>query len=125
MTKGERIKKLRIEKGITQEEMAKALKTTKQTISKYENGVVTNIPSDRVEAMSKLLETTPEYILGWEKKVEESPVKEANKLADWYLGLEFKEDDVDFAALFGEYKQLNEDNQKLVREYVHFLLGRD
>ena len=67
MTKGERIKHLRIEKKITQEEMAKALNTTKQTISKYEKGIVTNIPSDRIEAMSKLLNTTPEYILGWEK----------------------------------------------------------
>lgn len=67
MTKGERIKKLRIEKGITQEEMAKALNTTKQTVSKYEKGIVTNIPSDRIEDMAKLLDTTPEYILGWEK----------------------------------------------------------
>lgn len=67
MTKGERIRKLRIEKKITQEEMAKRLNTTKQTISKYEKGIVTNIPSDRIEDMAKLLDTTPEYILGWEK----------------------------------------------------------
>ena len=125
MTKGERIKKLRIEKGITQEEMAKALKTTKQTISKYEKGIVTNIPSDRVEAMSKLLETTPEYILGWEKKVEEDPVKEANKLADWYLELEFKETDAEVRLMLEEYGRLNEQKQAQVREYVRFLLGRD
>lgn len=67
MTKGERIKHLRIRKGITQSEMAAALNTTKQTISKYEKGIVTNIPSDRIESMAKLLETTPEYILGWEQ----------------------------------------------------------
>jgi len=67
MTKGDRIRKLRIEKKITQEEMASRLNTTKQTISKYEKGIVTNIPSDRIEAMAKLLGTTPEYILGWEK----------------------------------------------------------
>ena len=65
MTKGERIKRLREEKKLTQEEMAKLLKTTKQTISKYEKGVITNIPSDRVEAIAKLLNSTPEYILGW------------------------------------------------------------
>lgn len=68
MTKGERIKKLREKKKMTQEEMAKFLKTTKQTISKYEKGIVTNIPSDRIESMAKLLNTTPEYILGWEKE---------------------------------------------------------
>ena len=125
MTKGERIKKLRKEKGITQEEMAKALKTTKQTISKYEKGIVTNIPSDRIEALCKLLETTPEYILGWEQRVEENPVEEANKLAAWYMGLEYKETDAEVRLLLEEYSQLNEQKQAQVREYIHFLLGRD
>ena len=67
MTKGERIKQLREAKGYTQEELAKLLNTTKQTISKYEKEIVTNIPSDRIENMAKILDTTPEYILGWEK----------------------------------------------------------
>ncbi len=71
MSKGDRIRDLRRAKGITQIEMARLLSTTKQTISKYENGIVTNIPSDRVEALAKILETTPEYILGWE---EEKPI---------------------------------------------------
>lgn len=68
MTKGERIRDLRRSKGITQVEMAKLLSTTKQTISKYEKGIVTNIPSDRIEAIAVILDTTPEYILGWEEK---------------------------------------------------------
>lgn len=68
MAKGDRIRDLRKTKGITQSEMAKLLHTTKQTISKYEKGIVTNIPSDRIEAMARILETTPEYILGWEEK---------------------------------------------------------
>lgn len=73
MSKGDRIRDLRKSKGITQSEMAKLLHTTKQTISKYEKGIVTNIPSDRVEAMARILETTPEYILGWEpERVEEN-----------------------------------------------------
>lgn len=126
MNKGLRIKKLREAKKLTQEEMAKLLNTTKQTISKYEKGIVTNIPSDRIEDMAKLLDSTPEYILGWEKKVEEKPVETANKLADWFLGLEFKEDeDVDLAVMIGEYKQLDDRKQEQVREYVHLLLGKD
>lgn len=67
MTKGARIKRLREAKGLTQEELAKRLNTTKQTISKYEKEIVTNIPSDRIENMAKILDSTPEYILGWEK----------------------------------------------------------
>lgn len=68
MSKAERIKRLRIEKGITQAELADRLNTTKQTISKYENGIVTNIPSDRIEALARILETTPEYLLGWDQE---------------------------------------------------------
>lgn len=68
MTKGERLKSLREKNGLTQEELAKKLNTTKQTISKYEKDIVTNIPSDRIESLSKVLHSTPEYILGWEEK---------------------------------------------------------
>ena len=67
MTKGQRIKYLRESKKMTQSELAERLKTTKQTISKYEKDIVTNIPSDRIEALATILNSTPEYILGWEK----------------------------------------------------------
>ena len=67
MTKGEIIKQLRINKGISQSELALRLNTTKQTISKYEKGIVTNIPSNRIEAMANLFGVTPQYILGWEE----------------------------------------------------------
>lgn len=86
LTKGDRIRSLRIAKDITQEELANRLKTTKQTISKYEKGIVTNIPSDRVEEMARILDTTPEYILGWE--VEE---KEKATVTDDGLSKDLKE----------------------------------
>ena len=46
MTKGERIKGLREQIGITQTELAEAINTTKQNVYKYENNIITNIPSD-------------------------------------------------------------------------------
>jgi repressor LexA len=101
VTKGDRIRDLRKAKGITQIDMAKLLSTTKQTISKYEKGIVTNIPSDRIEAMARLLDTTPEYILGWEKNEEEifadvSPEVEKNN--DLIAEVVFKmRTDVDFS----------------------------
>lgn len=66
MTKGDRIRELREAKGLTQEELAKLLNTKRQTISKYEKGIVTNIPSDRLEEIAEILDSSPEYILGWE-----------------------------------------------------------
>lgn len=50
---------------MTQEELGKACNTTKQTIFKYENGVVTNIPLDRLERMADILNVAPAYLMGW------------------------------------------------------------
>ena len=67
MAKGERIKVLREQFGMTQEELAEKLGTTKQTIFKYETNVITNIPSDKIETMAKLFCVSPAYIMGWEE----------------------------------------------------------
>lgn len=66
-SRGEAIKELRKKSGITQEELAKMLDTTKQTIYKYETGVVTNIPSDKIEAMSEIFHVSPAVIMGWDE----------------------------------------------------------
>ena len=68
MTLGEKIRKKRIERDITQEELAKAINTTKQTIYKYEQGIVTNIPSDKIELIAKALDVSPAYLMGWENE---------------------------------------------------------
>lgn len=66
-TKGERIRQLREAKGLTQEMLAAKLNISKQTIGKYEKNIVTNIPSNRIEELAIALDSTPEYIMGWEK----------------------------------------------------------
>ena len=66
----ERLKKRRKELGLTQEELADKVNTTKQTIYKYENEVVTNIPSDRIKELAKALDTTPAYLMGWEERTQ-------------------------------------------------------
>ena len=81
MTKGERIKQLREQAGLTQEELAAKLKVTKQTIHKYEKNIVTNIPSDNIEVLADILDSTPEYILGWKKATPEK-AKNGNTIAD-------------------------------------------
>lgn len=66
MTIGERIKLHREKVNLTQDELAKQLNTTKQTVYKYENNVVTNIPSDKIEKMAELFGVNPGYLMGWE-----------------------------------------------------------
>lgn len=65
MTKGERIRDRRKALKLTQTDLAKALGTTKQNIYKYEMGIVSNIPSDKIEALSRVLQVSPGYLMGW------------------------------------------------------------
>ena len=123
MTIGEKIKKARLEKGYTQEELGNLIGVQKSAVAKYEKGKIVNIKRSVLAKISKVLEIPPVELVS---DIEEKPVETANKLADWYLGLEFKEhEDVDFLTMVSEYKQLNASKQEQVREYVHFLLGRN
>lgn len=70
MINGERIKDLRIKAGLSQTQLAEAANTSKQSIYKYEMGIITNIPIDKVELIAKKLNTTPAYLMGWEEKVQ-------------------------------------------------------
>lgn len=64
MDKGKIIKQLRLENHMTQEELAAKLHTTKQTIYKYESGIVTNIPSDKIQRMAQIFGVSPVKIMG-------------------------------------------------------------
>lgn len=66
MNIGQNLKKRRLTLGYTLEEVAKMVGTSKQTIHRYETGIIANIPSDKIEALAKVLQTTPAYLMGWE-----------------------------------------------------------
>ena len=59
------LKRLRKEKGMTMEELAKRLGTSKQTIYKYENGIVANVPPEKIVLLAEALSTTPSELMGW------------------------------------------------------------
>ena len=65
MTIGERVKKLRKEKGMTQEELAARLGyKSKSSVTHIENG--RDIPRSVVVQLADILDTTPAYLMGWE-----------------------------------------------------------
>ena len=67
MTVGERIRALRERLEISQVDFATMVNVSKQTLYKYENGIVTNIPSDKIEAIAKIGHVSPAYLMGWEE----------------------------------------------------------
>ena len=64
MTVGERIKELRTQLGLSQVEFAEKINVSKQTLYKYENNIITNIPSDKIEAAAKVGHVSPSYLMG-------------------------------------------------------------
>lgn len=60
-----KLKALRKEKGLTLEELAERLGTSRQTIHRYENGTITNIPPEKVVMLADALGTTPASLMGW------------------------------------------------------------
>ncbi|MBP3277752.1 MAG: helix-turn-helix transcriptional regulator [Butyrivibrio sp.] len=65
MTIGTRIKNFRTAANMSQTELAQKIKVSKQTLYKYENDIITNIPSDKIELMASALSVTPAQIMGW------------------------------------------------------------
>lgn len=66
-TIGERIAELRLQRGMTQSELGDAVGESKQTIYKYERGIISNIPLTKVEALAQALHCPPAALTGWEE----------------------------------------------------------
>lgn len=69
ITVGDRIKEQRELNKMSQVELAEKIGVSKQTLYKYENNVITNIPSDKVEDIAKILDISPAYLMGWENNL--------------------------------------------------------
>lgn len=72
MTVGDRIKKERERVGMPQTDLAKRVGISKQTLYKYENNIVTNVPIDKIELISEILHISPAYIMGWDNSLSDA-----------------------------------------------------
>ena len=63
---GNKLKTLRENKKLTLDEVAQKIGTSRQTLFKYENGIVTNIPSNKIEDLAGIYGVSPAYLMGWE-----------------------------------------------------------
>lgn len=67
MSIADRLKDFRIKSNLTLQEAGDLVGTTKQNLYKYENGIITNIPIEKIEKLAEIYNTTPIEILGWNK----------------------------------------------------------
>ena len=122
MTVGESMKEIRKRLGMSQVAFADKINVSKQTLYKYENNIITNIPSDKIEAAAELGNVSPAYLMGWE-------------MDDGDIGNAFMadslEDEIDSMKSFSPseknhfkaYINLLEINRKKVDDYTKQLLS--
>ena len=108
MTTGERIRQLRIEHQMTQEELGTKVGVQKAAIYKYENGLIVNLKRSTLEKLAIVLETTPTYLMGLEDSESNSTV--------------LSELTPQQSALLSSFDQLNEEGQQKAVDYVEVLV---
>lgn len=99
MSIGDNIKALRKENNLTQTELADMLGTTKQNIYKYENGIITNIPSDKIEIMAEKFDVSPADIMGWNQSIKKDiPVRVDENALFVHLQEKYSDDELELLS---------------------------
>lgn len=63
MTVGDRIRQLRKEKGLTQEELGELLGVKKAAVQKYESGQVQNLKQSTIQKLCEIFNRNPSYFI--------------------------------------------------------------
>lgn len=108
MTLGEKIKKLRSEKGWSQQQFADKLEVHRKTVAFYEQDK-TKPPADIIQTMAGLFEVSNDYLL-------------EDKPGD-FEGITIK--DKSLIPVFQEIDKLNEQHKEVVKVVVDGLMSRE
>ena len=85
MNIGQRIKRIRKEKGLSVDYIANKLGKNRATIYRYESNEIENLPYPILVPLAKILGTTPMYLMGIDENIEEIKVTiEEKQLLDNY-----------------------------------------
>ena len=108
----ERLKRRRKELGYSYQDLANLTHMRISTVQRYETGGIKNIPLSKLVVLSQALESSREWLMGWDEQKEASS---ASRQSDGFFrlkkGLEpyqLSEEDADFLiAVFEAHKQKN------------------
>jgi repressor LexA len=105
-----RIKDLRLEKGLTLEQVANVVGVGKSTVRKWETGMIANMKRDKIASLAKALGTTPAYLMGWKEDSEKNLPQDNADLSEGEK------------AMIELFRKVPEEKQKLVIEMIRVAL---
>ena len=106
---GQKIKKARLERGLTQQELGGIIGVQKSAIAKYESGRVVNIKRSTVQKIAKALTIRPSELI-----FSESP----RDAADLHVKIIT---DFELMEAIKDYYVLSEENKRMVRDLIRSL----
>ena len=109
---GSKINRLRLEKGMTLEQVGNIVGVGKSTVRKWEQGTIANMGRDKIERIATALGTTPAFLMGWNEKTEMENSPNETKLTE---GEEL---------LLQLFRQVPEEQQELVLQMIQVALNR-
>lgn len=129
MTVGRRIKQLRENIGMSQVDFANAIGVSKQNLYKYENDLITNIPSDKIVAAAKVGGVHPATLMGWQMQTNQLASDENSQHSEYYTNPESAKvaqeifDDPDLHALFDAARDSKPEDLKMAADLLKRLKG--
>lgn len=67
-----KLKDLRLQKGMTLEQVGDIVGVGKSTVRKWETGMIANMKRDKIALLAQALGTTPAYLMGWDDDKKEN-----------------------------------------------------
>lgn len=113
---GQRIKLMRIQQGLSIDDLAYRLGKNRTTVYRYENGDIENLPLGILDSLADALNTTPAYLMGWETpdNTEHTVYEQYEPIVTAYATQWFEEMGSNI---------LNDEECQKVLEYAKFLLS--
>lgn len=114
MTAGERLKRLRKERGLSADELGAMIGKDRSTIYRYERGDIETATIDVVPLLANALRTTPQHLMGWDKEpafywIDPAHLMRLSKLAEqwlsWTLGHSWTEEEFELFGAQAKYIQ--------------------
>ena len=75
MTVGERIKQRRKELKMSANALGIKLGVNRSTVCRYESGDIEKMPVDIIDPIAKALNTTPQYLMGWQEEQKKNDIQ--------------------------------------------------
>lgn len=121
-----RIRARREELGMSQEELANKLGyKSRSSINKIEKGE-NDIPQSKIVSFAKALQTTPEFLMGWDGKEQEVAASESYYYDDEVAAIanEMK-DNPSIRVLFDASRGLKKESIEEVRRFIEFQKAKE